>query len=118
MLLVVLMQTITGMLKCCFPKSCRFNSHNKIGLIVWIIGCVNILLAGCFWSSPFYGAGIMGLSSLSVVGAVVTTLYIRNKSRSFQTPLLSVVGTRDLGSYDRIRNFNENADNRPAYTDV
>ena len=117
-LLVTVIQTITGVLKYCLFKPGRVKSHNTIGLIVWMIGCANIFLAGCFWSSPFYGPGIMGLSALSVVGTVVTSLYIRSKSSGCHTPLVSVTGTCNSESYDRVPNCNENTDNRRTYTDL
>ena len=101
-LLATLIQSVVGALKYAILKPGRAKCHNTIGLIVWIVGFLDIFLAGCFWSSPSYGPVIMGLSTFCVVGTLMTALYVRIKSRNYP---LTAGFTSNLESYDRVPNI-------------
>ena len=104
---VMLIQTTIGMLKYYFFKPGWAKSHNTIGLAVWIIGCLNIFVAGCFWASTSYGPINQYASALCMVGTIVMALYVRMKSKGHLSTHTTIGISGNLELYDRIPNIED-----------
>jgi hypothetical protein len=78
-LLGVSMQSIIGMLKFkSLPKTfAKWHGSLYAGPLIWLGGCMNIVLAIFFWKSGSYNRGVQTLAFLSVGWTVSITVFFK-----------------------------------------
>ena len=101
-LLLVSFQSFVGVSKyVSFPKK-SMKFHGDLGTPIWMLGCFNVFLGLCFWSSPSYANkegtsnGVQIICLIALFTTVSMTLLLRTLSKSEED-----VGVKS-GEYEQI----------------